>query len=150
MKRLGNAVLKIVVVSTILRVVAMAVSRVLERGAATESGDFRLAAIWGGRNLECKATVFRAGRATAVLGGVDIDLREAMPDPAGAELSLRAVLGGIRVLVPDTWRVDVAVDTVGGGVEVRTPRPDDLPDGSPHLDVEAVVRGGGVLIATEA
>ncbi len=136
-------------VSTILRAVALIVSRALERGADTASGDFRLAAIWGGRNLECRAPLFRAGRATAILGGIDIDLRDTTPDPAGGELSLRTMLGGIRVIVPATWRVDVSVDTVAGQVEVRTPPPAALPPDSPRVDIEAVVRMGGVLITTD-
>ncbi len=148
-RRIGRTLMKIVVASTILRVVAMAVSRALERSADTASGDFRLAAIWEIRNLECRAPIFRAGRATAVLGGIDIDLRDTTPDPAGGELSLRAVLGGIRVIVPETWRVDVSVDTVAGQVEVRTPPPVDLPEDGPRVDIEAVVRMGGVLITTD-
>lgn len=149
MRRVARTLLKILVATTILRVVSAAISRALERGADNESGDFRVAAIWGGRKLECRARLFRAGRATAVLGGIDIDLRDATPDESGAELSLRAVLGGIRVIVPDDWRIEVSADTVAGQVEVRPPPADKPPPKGARLDIEAVVRMGGILITTD-
>jgi DUF1707 SHOCT-like domain/Cell wall-active antibiotics response LiaF, C-terminal len=54
----------------------------------------------------------RRSRFTAILGSVDLDLREAIIPGADAEIELRAVLGSVEILVPE----GVEVRPSGGGI----------------------------------
>jgi hypothetical protein len=66
---------------------------------------------------------FRRGEAKAVMGGVEIDMRDATMDGSEAVLNVSSVMGGIKVRVPDEWTVVSRVDTVLGGFEDKTRRP---------------------------
>jgi hypothetical protein len=87
---------------------------------------------------------------SVVLGGVDLDLREATLDPSGADLDLSATLGGVNVTVPSEWRVVVEDRATLGGVEALVTDPGELPEDAPLLRVEAAARLGGVAIMTDA
>jgi hypothetical protein len=82
-----------------------------------------------------------------ILGGADIDLSEAALGPEGARLAIRIRLGGAQIKVPPTWRVVIEPDVRGGEIETRLPDPADLPPDCPTLTIDAVVRGGGLLVA---
>jgi len=115
----------------------------------SESDEFSLAAVFGGAERASTASALRHGRVIAACGGVDLDLRGARLDPAGAELLVEAYLGGVQVRVPNEWRVDVEATSTSGGVETRLAKPEDLPDDAPKLRVEAIARLGGVYITAE-
>ena len=114
-----------------------------------ESDEFSLAAIIGGVDRASTASALRRGRVVAAVGGVNLDLREATLDPAGADLRVEAYVGGVQVSVPGNWRVRVEWDAVMGGVEADVPEPDDLPEDAPTLRIEAVARVGGVVVSAE-
>ncbi len=114
------------------------------------SDEFSLAAIFGGAERVSTATALRRGRCLAVCGGVQLDLREAMLDPAGAELRIDATFGGVQVLVPATWRVTADVEAMAGGVDLRVTPPGELPEDAPALRVLGAARMGGVQVTTEA
>lgn len=63
---------------------------------------------------------FRGGDATAVMGGVKLDLRGAKPVPGGAVLDVVVCWGGIELWVPDTWRVVNEATVMLGGLEDQT------------------------------
>lgn len=66
------------------------------------------------------STEFQGGDATAVMGGVKLDLRGAKPAPGGAVLDVMVVWGGIEIWVPDTWRVVNEATVMLGGLEDQT------------------------------
>ena len=76
------------------------------------------------------------------------DLRDATLAPEGANLSLRATMGGMAVSVPESWRVVVNKNVTAGAVDVRTADPEDLPDDAPTLHVTASAQSGGIVIST--
>jgi len=115
----------------------------------SESDEFSLAAVIGGAERASTATALRRGRVIAACGGVELDLRGAKLDPAGAELLVEAYLGGVQVRVPNEWRIAVEAHSTSGGVETNVAQPDDLPDDAPNLRVEAIARLGGVMITAE-
>ena len=100
--------------------------------------------ILGGPRASTSSQAFQGGSLTAVLGGVTLDLRGALPVPEGARVNATAVLGGVDVLVPEGWRVTVSGTPILGGVADRTTPRDDLPAGAPRLHVDAVAVLGGV------
>jgi len=112
--------------------------------------EFAIATYLGGVERACEATSLRRGTVSVVLGGVDLDLREATLDPSGADLELSATLGGVNVTVPSNWRVVVEDRATLGGVEALVTDPEELPDDAPLLRVAAGARLGGVSILTDA
>jgi hypothetical protein len=81
-----------------------------------------------------------------VIGGAEIDLREA--ELIGHELEIRcySVLGGIEITVPDGVDVSVELVAVLGGREVRLgapPRP-----GAPLIRITGFCALGGVEVQT--
>jgi len=117
------------------------------RTVGDETADeFAIAVYVGGVQRACRAESLRHGSVSVVLGGVDLDLREATLDPAGADLDLSASWGGVNVTVPREWRVLVEDRATLGGVEARVTPLDDLPEDAPLLRVVASARFGGVSI----
>ena len=140
--RVLRALLLVVIASAVGQLVAKKMTH------GDESSDsFGLAAIGGGRELTSRATALRSASALAVMGGVEIDLREATLDAAGATLDITAVLGGVEVKVPPGWAVDVEMRGALGGVEARVTDPEDAPAGAPTLHVRTNTWLGGVEIS---
>jgi hypothetical protein len=136
---------KLVVVLGGLWVLAQALARRRTVGDET-ADDFAVAAFMGGAQRTCRAESLRHGSVSVVFGGVDLDLRPARLDPAGAELELSATFGGVSLRVPRDWRVIVDDRATLGGVEARVTPPEELADDAPLLRVRATSRLGGVSI----
>ncbi|MEE9299324.1 MAG: LiaF domain-containing protein [Acidimicrobiia bacterium] len=149
MRKVTRAVLKVLVFAAAASLVGRLVARAYEGDRSPDDDDFKLIAFWDGRKLTSEAGSLRTGTAVAAMGGIDIDLRGATLDSGGAHIALKAYMGGIRLVLPEGWKVYVDEDVRAGEIEVTTPAPGDVDDDAPRLTVEAVVRSGGILIATE-
>lgn len=142
-----RAIVRFLLLGAVLWGVGQLVARRFSEGDAA-SDEFALAAIFGGAERTSTATALRTGHVKAVCGGIQLDLREASLDPAGADLTVEATMGGVQVLVPADWRVTVDADAKAGGVDVRV-QADGLPADAPALRVEAVALMGGIQVTTE-
>lgn len=111
------------------------------RRDAVHDSDLDVAAVFAGRRVVSMARPFHGGRATAMFGGVDLDLSGATIDD-DAILDLVAVFGGVDVTVPTGWRVLVDGPAIFGGHDNHAPAPMD-PD-APTLHVRATAVFGGV------
>jgi hypothetical protein len=80
----------------------------------------RAAALLGGVTRRCASRDFRGGDATAVLGGCEIDLREAKIVSGEAVLDVFALWGGIDVKVPPDWAVVLRGMPILGAIEDET------------------------------
>jgi len=87
---------------------------------------------------------FRGGDLTAVMGGCEIDLRQATIDGSEAVIDVFAMWGGIELRVPDRWVVVNEVLPILGGVDQKARASD--PNG-PRLIVRGTVVMGGVDIS---
>ena len=149
----GRAVLRVVLrvalVMAALRAIGVIVSRRGNAGDA-ESDEFSIATVFGGVERVSRATSLRHGRVFVCLGGVELDLREATLDPGGAELRLRACLGGVEVLVSPAWRVVFEGKAIAGGADARVTPESELADDAPALHVRALAVLGGVEVTTES
>jgi hypothetical protein len=119
--------------------------RIKSEGDET-SDELALAAVARGAELRSRATALRGGSARAIMGGLQLDLRGATLDPAGARLELSAVFGGIQVNVPPDWNVEVvrSRSLLGG---VAHPPPTDIGAGpAPLLELYCRAVLGGIDI----
>ena len=113
-----------------------------------DADDVVLLGIFGPLDFASTARGFRGGLVETWFGGGLVDLREAVLDPAGADLRLRAVFGGGQIVVPDSWRVTIAMRGLGGVGDTRSN--DDLPADAPELRIDATVLFGGFGISSDA
>jgi len=100
-------------------------------------------AILSGVNRGNNSPAFRGGDLTAVMGGCEIDLRQAAIN-GDATIDVFAVWGGIEIRVPENWTVAFHVTPILGGVEDKT-RP-SLGSTAHRLMIRGVVVMGAVEV----
>jgi hypothetical protein len=118
------------------------------QGPATPTGDpsatLSTFALWSGVDRKALSGEFRGGDVTAMMGGAQIDLRQAKPVPEGAVLDLFVWMGGVDVKVPENWKVVNQVTVLMGGIEDKSKTPS--PDSRDILFLRGLVLMGGVDI----
>jgi hypothetical protein len=125
-------------------------ARQLFLGSGDETtGAFELVTIMEGKQFVSRADQLHSGKVTTVMGGVDLDLRDAVLAPGGADLAVFTVMGGVALRVPDTWIVETVGRAVAGGHETRVAKQGVLPPGAPVLRVHASTFFGGLDIAAK-
>ena len=76
-------------------------------------------AVLGGLNRGNNSPAFRGGDLTAIMGGCQIDLRQATIE-GEAVIDVFAMWGGIELFVPENWSVTGRVTPILGGYEDKT------------------------------
>lgn len=131
------------VVPLILLVAGLAL---ITRGVRGPQGDpdvLSSLVIMGASNPRTASPAFRSGVFTAVMGGIEVDLRGAgIVEPA--EVSVFTLWGGVEIKVPPTWSVTVRGLPLLGGWEDKTVRP-VAPD-APRLVVNVIAIMGGLEV----
>jgi hypothetical protein len=79
--------------------------------------------IMGGVKRGTNAQDFQGGDAFALMGGCEIDLREASMKEGAVMFDLFVFMGGVEIRVPDDWTVDNRGLALLGGFEDKTRRP---------------------------
>jgi predicted membrane protein len=87
---------------------------------------------------------FRGGELTAVMGGIELDVRGASIQGGQATLDTFAFWGGIEIKVPQDWTVVVQGTPILGGFSDKTTRLGG--DGSKLLVIKGTALMGGVEI----
>ena len=104
-------------------------------------------AMFGGGDRTIRSQAFRGGSVTAILGGFDIDLRDAVMAGDAAAIEVLVMMGGIDLKVPETWTVVIDVTPFMGGASYRRRGQAPPGDGPPKvLTVRGLVFMGGVEI----
>jgi len=80
----------------------------------------RAVAIMAGVVRGNNSTAFQGGELTAIMGGCEIDLRQASIGPNDAVIDVFAFWGGIEIRVPNDWTVVSRVTPLMGGFEDQT------------------------------
>lgn len=111
--------------------------------SVTPGNDSNLSAILSGVTTKSTAKDYTGGKITAVMGGVELDLREA-DIKKEATLDVFAVMGGVEIRVPDHWIVRSEAMAILGGVENKT-KPDTKKT-APVLTIIGTVSLGGVEV----
>jgi len=88
------------------------------------SSTFSALAIMGGVARRSNAQTFRGADLTAIMGGCEIDLRQASIEPGTeAVIDVFALWGGVEIKVPPDWTVMTRAIPIMGGVEDKTHAP---------------------------
>lgn len=101
-------------------------SRAMGRGGpgASAAGNrdsyFSEFATWAGKQRRVTSPAFRGADLTAVMGGVEVDLRGAGAASGGAVIDVFVMWGGIEIWVPPDWAVVNDVTVLMGGVEDKS------------------------------
>jgi hypothetical protein len=106
-------------------------------------------AMFGATKVKERSEHLRRADATAVFGGVTLDLREAHIDDK-ASVEALALFGGVDILVPTGWRVAITGTPILGGFEDKTLVNEFLPADAPVLNVNGVAIFGGVTVANHS
>jgi hypothetical protein len=115
--------------------------------AADTTGRRRVTglAFWSGSKRRITSPVFERADFTAIMGGIEIDMRGAGTAGGEAVLDLFVVMGGIEIQVPPDWVVVNQLVAIMGGV-------DDRSTGAADARHRLVLRGfalmGGVGVKT--
>jgi uncharacterized protein DUF1707/cell wall-active antibiotic response 4TMS protein YvqF len=102
-------------------------------GGADRRGRFRLA---GQTNV------------VTIMGGANIDLRQAELEESEAALTVVSVMGGANVVVPEGVDVELTGFALMGG-RAHRPGKEPLPPGAPLVRVRAFSFMGGVSVVTK-
>lgn len=88
--------------------------------AGADADDYvRSFAVMGAVTRRNDSQTFRGGELTAVMGGIELDLTNAIPAGGRAVVDLFAIWGGIDIRVPEDWRVEIDATPVMGAVESK-------------------------------
>lgn len=113
-------------------------TRAMDEAAST----FSATAVMSGNTFSVVSQDFRQGEVTAIMGGLEIDFRQASIQ-SQATLQVMAVMGGIEVRVPQDWGVECRATAFLGGVEDKTVPPAQA---TKRLVIEGFVMMGGVEV----
>ena len=80
-------------------------------------------AILGGYRRTNNSQDFRGGELTAIMGGAELDLRDASIKEGEAVLDLFAFWGGAKIRVPEDWSISLQGIPILGGFEDKTRPP---------------------------
>jgi predicted membrane protein len=115
--------------------------------AADVMNRFSSLAVMGGSARRSNSQAFEGADLTAIMGGCDIDLRDASIAPnTEAVIEVFAFWGGIDLKVPEDWVVVNRVIPLMGGVDDKTRTPIDASALQKRLIVRGIVIMGGIGI----
>lgn len=101
-------------------------------------------AIMSGNSRKGTWTPPRHLYAVAVMGGLELDFREARLPPGETEVTVFSLMGGADIIVPPGLPVRSNVVAIMGGFEQADQAPEDLPPDAPRLKINGFVLMGGV------
>jgi predicted membrane protein len=103
--------------------------------------------IFGGINRKIHTQDFLGGKATAIFGGVEIDLRGAATTKDEIRIEANAIFGGVELMLPDAWEVVVRGTGIMGGFEDKTyPAPAAGGVKRPRVFIQGSAILGGVTV----
>ncbi len=112
--------------------------------AVPDDSHVSLLALMGSAERRVHSQAFRGAEATAMMGGVELDLRYARGAADKVYVDVFTWWGGIEIIVPRDWKVDVEASPIMGGV-VDTSLP-PLGPAVTTLVVRGIVIMGGVEV----
>ncbi len=123
-------------------------SRPLTQSPAKVKERDVMVGIFGGASRRGRWTPAEKIYAGGIMGGVELDFREAILPPDGVEVTVIAVMGGAEIIVPPGVHVDMGGVAIMGGFDHTAdegvmPNPD-----APTIRVNGFAMMGGVNVTT--
>lgn len=103
-------------------------------------------AVFSGSSRRISSKSFKGAKLTAVFGGIQLDLREAIIETSPAILDVTAVFGGAEIKVPRGWNVEFQTSAVLGGTSDERKQGEPASGTAPHLLIAGTVVLGGVSV----
>ncbi|MBA3558679.1 MAG: hypothetical protein H0W30_08780 [Gemmatimonadaceae bacterium] len=103
-----------------------------------------LLAVMGGNGRRGGWLVPRHLKIVAVMGGAELDMREARFSPGVTEIDVFVVMGGVEISVPPGVRVEIVGSAFMGGFDADAGDASALDPSQPVLRISGVVVMGGV------
>jgi hypothetical protein len=103
-----------------------------------------LVAVMGGGSRRGNWMVPRHLKIYAVMGGYELDMREAIFAPGVTDIEVFAMMGGVDILVPPGVRVEVMGAGIMGGFDVSAGDASTYSESGPILRLSGVAIMGGV------
>jgi predicted membrane protein len=132
----------IIIVAAILFAMIDNRSEASERRARGGESTFNDIAVFSRVERKYNSSTFQRGEVQAFMGGINLDLRDAIIEGDEAQIEVSAIMGGIKIRVPKNWNVVSLVAPTLGGVKDSTRSRDD----NKRLVIEGTVFMGGVDI----
>jgi predicted membrane protein len=89
--------------------------------AANASDNASVYSVLGSCRRRWGKAVFRSAEALCVMGGFELDLRDALMGAEGsAQIEVTVVMGGLNILIPQNWTVVSNVTPILGGINDKT------------------------------
>ena len=128
--------------------IAVGVSILLNRSMTPKNAHSKdvdnLSAVFGGVETVNNSKNYKGGKASAIFGGVSLDLRDAKIDKE-ATIDVFALCGGVEIKVPREWKIQSHTFPILGGVETKNAG-QKADDKSPILIITGTVALGGVEV----
>jgi hypothetical protein len=121
-------------------------SRGMGRKGVSDDDFLRRWVALGGLDQKITSRNLTGGEITAVMGGIELDLREAEMAGEEIELEVFALMSGIVLQVPAGWEVTSDVMAVAGAVEDKTGPPADRGEAPAR---RLVLRGHAIMAGVE-
>jgi predicted membrane protein len=111
-------------------------------GVTTRDAKISEFAVWAGKQRRNSSPVFRHADLTAIMGGIELDLRGASTANGEAVIDLFVMWGGIEIWVPPDWAVSNQVGLLMAGAE-------DKSTGTQNARHRLIVRGFAIMGGVE-
>lgn len=121
--------------------VARAIRRKSDADDNPHWSDSNSMAILSGVTQRSRVENYRGGSVSAVMGAVELDLREARPEGSEVIIELLVFMGGVDIIVPHDWAVArMQPAPLMGAIEHKS---DGIPIGVPRTTL--VIRGAVIM-----
>ena len=101
-------------------------------------------AMMAGVHWQSTSRAFRGGEVNAIMGGVEIDLRNVEIKPGDEPvIDALAIMGGVEIFVPVGWKIVASVLPIMGGFEDKTSRGSES---GPTLTVRGPAIMGAIVV----
>jgi predicted membrane protein len=123
-----------------------AVSRRSARaGIANDDSTVSSFAMMAGVHWQSTSRAFRGGEVNAIMGGVELDLRNVEIKPGDEPvIDALAIMGGVEIFVPMGWKIVASVLPIMGGFEDKTSRGSET---GPTLTVRGTAIMGTIVVS---
>jgi predicted membrane protein len=118
---------------------------VTQTGTFSNEANISEFAMWAGKQRRLSSVAFRRADLTAIMGGIELDLRQARTATGEAIVDVFVMWGGIEIWVPPDWSVSNQVSLLMGGAEDKSSGTQDAKN---RLVVRGFVMMGGIDIKT--